>query len=212
MLKRQILKGTFQKLPLSKHDPCDVNRIASLARSTLDARRKVRRDMFNNHGYSERELDLRLRRLDAEVLRLYDLPARAERLLLDQFAGEERPGVPFRFTRYYPEGFPAEVPLYAFLSDSFQRWLDGRSPELEAVQQARYETLVEKSESGKLTHGETEELHHLQTEVDGRDYALQQPKDLWLQDQEQKVNKSEAVLRSLNDRLADLTGRVERNS
>ena len=35
-------------------------------------------------------------------------------------------------------------------------------------------------------------------------------KDLWLQDQDQKVNKSELVLRSLNDRLADLTGRVER--
>jgi hypothetical protein len=146
------------------------------------------------------------------VLRLYDLPARAERLLLDQFAGEERPGVPFRFTRYYPEGFQADVPLYVFLSDSFQRWLDGRSPELEAVQQTRYETLVEKSESGRLTNGETEALHHLQAEVDGRDYALQTPKDFWLQDQKQKVNKSEAVLRSLNDRLADLTGRTGRKS
>ena len=140
-------------------------------------------------------------------------PSRAaERLLLDQFAGEERPGVPFRFTQYYPEGFQADLPLYAFLSDSFQRWLDGRSPELDAVQQARYETLVEKSESGKLTNGETEELHHLQAGVDGRDYALQQPKDAWLQDQVQRVSKSEAVLRSLNDRLADLTGRVERKS
>ena len=146
------------------------------------------------------------------MLRLYDLPARAERLLLDQFAGEERPGVPFKFTRYYPEGFHADLPLYAFLSDRFQRWLNGGSPELAPGQQARYETLVEKSESGKLTNGETEELHHLQAEVDGRDYAVQQPKDLWLQDQDQKVNKSEAVLRSLNDRLADLTGRVERKS
>ena len=211
MLKREVRIGTFRQLPLFKHDPCNVNHIASLARQYLESARKGRRDLLNPRGYSERELDLRLRRLDAAVLRLYDLPAQAERLLLDQFAGEERPGChsSSRGTtrKDSRRRSSVRVPL-----GQLSGWLDGRSPELEAVQQARYETLVEKSESGKLTNGETEELQHLQAEVDGRDYAMQQPKDLWLQDQQQRVNKSEAVLRSLNDRLADLTGRVERNS
>ena len=47
-----------------------------------------------------------LRRLlifvDAELLRLYNLPARAERLLLDSFARYIRKGIPFEFKQYYP--------------------------------------------------------------------------------------------------------------
>jgi hypothetical protein len=46
-----------------------------------------------------------LRVLDAEVLRLYQLPARSERMLLDHFSGVERPGVPSGFRGYYPGGF-----------------------------------------------------------------------------------------------------------
>jgi hypothetical protein len=77
--------------------------------------------------------------IDAEVLRLYDLPPRLERKLLDFFTGWDRPGVHFKFERYFPSGFDAWIPLHEYLSEEFQRstpeyvkqWVDEvRSPEL----------------------------------------------------------------------------------
>lgn len=44
-------------------------------------------------------------RVDAEVLKLYDLPAPLERQLLDMFTGVERRGVPFRQNEYFPAHF-----------------------------------------------------------------------------------------------------------
>jgi hypothetical protein len=40
-------------------------------------------------------------------------------------------------------------------------------------QEQRYDALVAKSDAGQLANPEKEELHRLQAEVDGRDYALQ---------------------------------------
>ena len=80
-----------------------------------------------------------LLKIDAEVLRLYDLPPRLEKQLLDFFAGYERKGVDFKFDRYYPEGFGSYIPLRMYLSDEFQnatvenvkQWVDEtRSPEI----------------------------------------------------------------------------------
>jgi hypothetical protein len=62
-----------------------------------------------------------LKRVDAEVLRLYDLPPRLERQLLDLFSGQQRPGVPFAFERYFPEDFEPCFPLHMYLSESYQR-------------------------------------------------------------------------------------------
>jgi hypothetical protein len=61
-----------------------------------------------------------LMRLDAEVLRLYDLPPRLERELLDLFAGHQRPGVPFSFKRYFPEDYEPWFPLHEYLSQEYQ--------------------------------------------------------------------------------------------
>ena len=44
-------------------------------------------------------------RVDAEVLKLYQLPPQLERQLLDMFNGVERRGVPFRQTEYFPAHF-----------------------------------------------------------------------------------------------------------
>ncbi len=44
-------------------------------------------------------------RVDAEVLKLYNLPAELERQLLDLFTGVERRGVPFKQTEYFPAHF-----------------------------------------------------------------------------------------------------------
>lgn len=80
--------------------------------------------------------------IDAEVMRLYDLPPKMEKRVLDLFQGVERKGVPFSFTGYYPEGFESAIPLHEYLSEEYQRstvsfvkkWVEeNRSPEIVKV-------------------------------------------------------------------------------
>ena len=62
-----------------------------------------------------------LQQVDAEIMRLYDLPPRLERQLLDLFSGHKRPGAPFDFRRYFPAGFEPCFPLHVYLSAQYQR-------------------------------------------------------------------------------------------
>ena len=77
--------------------------------------------------------------IDAEVMRLYDLPPKMEKRVLDMFQGVQRKGVDFDFKGYYPDGFESAVPLHEFLSEEYERstvsfvkkWVeDNRSPEI----------------------------------------------------------------------------------
>jgi hypothetical protein len=77
--------------------------------------------------------------IDAEVMRLYDLPPRYEKKILDLFQGEKRKGVDFDFKGYYPEGFESAIPLHVYLSQEYQKstfenvnkWVDeNRSDEI----------------------------------------------------------------------------------
>lgn len=77
--------------------------------------------------------------IDAEVMRLYDLPPKMEKQILDLFQGFKRKGVDFEFKEYYPEDFESWIPLHEYLSEDYQRstisfvskWVeDVRSPEI----------------------------------------------------------------------------------
>jgi hypothetical protein len=199
-LKRDILPRILGRLPIPAATEADVARIVSCAESYLSCAKKGRRDWFTPDGFSEDELSRLLYTLDAEVLRLYSLPASAERLLLEQFRGEQRPGIPVPFTEYYPPETP-DIPLYAYRADSYQRWLNGDSPELPEKDRVRYELLVEKAERGKLTRIESDRLHKLQAEVDGRDYAIHQPTSLPTIEAAESA-EFEQRLRALSDRAA----------
>ncbi|NLX57667.1 MAG: N-6 DNA methylase [Phycisphaerae bacterium] len=59
-------------------------------------------------------------RLDALVLKAYDLPPQTERQLLDLFAGHRRVGVPYRLDRYFPAEFEPRLHLYEYLSAAFK--------------------------------------------------------------------------------------------
>lgn len=61
-----------------------------------------------------------LLRIDAAVLRLYDLPPRLERKLLDFYWGVSR-RVPFGFTGYFPPEVGSWIPLHIAISEDFQR-------------------------------------------------------------------------------------------
>jgi len=77
--------------------------------------------------------------IDSEVMRLYDLPPRMEKRVLDLFQGVQRKGVDFSFTGYYPEDFESAVPLHEYLPEEYQRstvsfverWVENnKSPEI----------------------------------------------------------------------------------
>ncbi len=58
--------------------------------------------------------------IDAEILKLYDLPPRLERQLLDIFWGDTRRRVPFRFNGYIPPESESWIPLHVFISKQYQ--------------------------------------------------------------------------------------------
>ncbi len=207
MLKREVRVGTFRMLPVPVFDETSCRIVVQAVKDYIALAQRGPKSMFDKGGYTDAALRESLLRLDAEVLRLYDLPAHAERFLLDQFAGEKRPGVPVTFDRHYPDGLTDAVPLYAFLSESFQRHLRGKSPLLTDDQEHRHDLLVAKRGSSNLSSKEARELHDLQAEVDGRDFAAS--KSIPHSDAG-KSGPTDAVLRSLNDRLASLQILAER--
>ena len=54
-------------------------------------------------------------------MRLYDLPPRHEKRLLDLFQGVKRKGVDFDLKGYYQDGFESAIPLHVYLSEDYQK-------------------------------------------------------------------------------------------
>jgi hypothetical protein len=103
--KLHITSGVLRALPVPRLTRDFGDRIAPKVREYF---RAAKSDVV-----SARRI---LLEIDAEVLERYELPPRLERSLLDIFAGNPRPGVPFKFDRYYPDGFEPALPLRVFLS------------------------------------------------------------------------------------------------
>jgi hypothetical protein len=95
-------------------------------------------------------------RVDAEVLRLYGLPAKLERRLLDLFGGIRRRGVPFEQTEYFPKGFGDLERLDDLLAITVDWPKTNR-------QRAR---LMDFEETRELTTAEAGELENLQRLAD----------------------------------------------
>ncbi|MFH2045650.1 MAG: N-6 DNA methylase [Pseudomonadota bacterium] len=58
--------------------------------------------------------------IDAEILKLYNLPPKLERQLLDLFWGDTRRKVPFEFKGYIPPENASWIPLHIFISDQYK--------------------------------------------------------------------------------------------
>jgi hypothetical protein len=125
---------TIRSIPIPLLNKTSIKKINSLVKTyfSLDAG-----EIFLSSSDKLKE-DI-LFSIDAEILRLYDLPPELEKQLLDFFAGHQRKGVDFKFDRYYPEGFESWIPLHEYLSEEYQRstpsfvkkWVEEtRSPEL----------------------------------------------------------------------------------
>ena len=122
--KRHILPGTLKEMPVPDAPAEDIRLIAGTVRSYLRAAARSSRPNWGEKGRGEAHR--LLTRVDAEVLRLYDLPSRMEREILDLFAGRKRPGVPFDFDGYFPEDYQPCFPLHEYLSQEYQRSTAGK--------------------------------------------------------------------------------------
>jgi len=152
--KRDNLVSIIRRTPVPQVDSQGIARVVEAARAYLAA--VSEEDALERPGASEKARDLMLR-VDAEVLRLYRLPAPLERQLLDLFASRERAGVPFHFERYFPPHFKDCPPLHDLIAMT-QDW---------PKTNRRRGTLIEKKVRRAITRDE-EELGRLQELADLR--------------------------------------------
>ncbi len=116
LTKRDNLAGVIRRIPVPDVSHTEVNAISDVVNQYLETVAP---------GVLQPQPDLGVARdlmfqVDAQVLRLYDLPPRLERQLLDLFCGWQREGVPFPFERYYAEDYEPCFPLHEYLSDSYE--------------------------------------------------------------------------------------------
>ena len=69
----------------------------------------------------------------------------------------------------------------------------------------RYDAMVNKRLSGKLSPEENDELYRLEAEMDGSDYAAQQPDDSWREARQAERREAARKLDGIANRIADLT-------
>ena len=116
-VKGQSLKKTLGDLPVPRASGPSMEAVAEAARAYF-TEVETRTSDSGHDGQAAKEL---LLRIDAAILRLYALPPRLERKLLDLFSGSQRPGVPFQLSEYFPSDFEPAVPLHFYLSEEFRR-------------------------------------------------------------------------------------------
>jgi hypothetical protein len=103
---------TLQNVPVPRLSDYDMQTIGQLVCEYMT---KVKEEVLTD----DRMLRDILLRIDALILKGYNLPPRLERELLDYFREKYRP-VPFEFKEYIPESFTAFIPLWMYISSDFK--------------------------------------------------------------------------------------------
>jgi hypothetical protein len=142
---RQNLEGVLRDMPIP-FDNQDLSKLESMVKSYFTlSEQQINFALRDESKLNEKKKQCLLA-IDAEIMRLYHLPPRLEKRLLDFFAGVQRKGVDFKFDRYYPAGFDSYIPLHISISDDFKnstienamKWVEkNRTPEvIEALKKA----------------------------------------------------------------------------
>jgi hypothetical protein len=138
-MKRDNAEGVLARVPIPRYDARGVNEVVLAAQAYRDlamrhvtpGERKARRrsdqpSLFQAKPESsdeptESQICDALLTVDAAVLKLYCLPVRLERQLLDYFRGHRRTGVGCAFGDYFPPDFGSLVPLHKYVSSGYRR-------------------------------------------------------------------------------------------
>jgi hypothetical protein len=137
--RRHNLEGILRGVPIPRAGEQDIGQVQRAAQFYRDlaARRasSIQKEAtsgrrctplfdgppFTPSGPSEKEVRDALLAMDASVLKLYSLPVRLERRLLDHFRGHVRRGVGCTFGDYFPADFKSLVPLHKYISSAYRR-------------------------------------------------------------------------------------------
>ena len=112
--ERHVLTGTMRNMPVPDVDARHLTTLVNNVRVYLQT---VKEHEGRSPSPEEsNKLKVLHWRIDAEVLRLYNLPPHLERQLLDLFAGQKRRGVPFEQHEYFPKGFNEPLTLRGLLA------------------------------------------------------------------------------------------------
>ena len=117
--KMNILTGTLERCPLPDANGSEIADVGSAAKTLLDTATSPKD--FSLGGRDEQGIRAALLRMDAAVLRLYGLPPKLERNLLELFRGEERKGVACKFGDYFPVDFVPCIPLHEYISEEYKQ-------------------------------------------------------------------------------------------
>lgn len=115
---RHVLAGTIEKMPVPNASHRDIDLVVQAAKEYLAIAKSAGGPMWGEQN--EMAVKNALLRMDAEVLRLYDLPPRLERQILDIFSGKKRFGVGCKFEGYFRPNFNAWIPLHEYISDEYR--------------------------------------------------------------------------------------------
>jgi len=116
-MERHNLESIIRGVPLPK---CNSSDLQTLKGMVLDYFALYQDGFFQSEAI-DKEGEKRMSAINAEVMRLYDLPPKLEREVLDLFNGYKRKGIYFKFDRYFPEGFESWIPLHEYFSEEYQR-------------------------------------------------------------------------------------------
>lgn len=106
---------TFKRLPIPELSNLKKEGVEEITKELLSFMEQP----DGNKYFEKGKLKELLLRLDAAVLKAYDLPPKLERAALDFFQGHKRP-VSCDFSGYYPSGFDAWLPLHEIISEKFR--------------------------------------------------------------------------------------------
>lgn len=186
--KRDMLTGTMRKMPLPEASDTQIHEIEIAAHayrkaclSTAPLRKSRSRAPSSNtaanapelpglvdteirDGFSDKASDLRELhwRMDAAVLRLYNLTPALERQLLDYFIQHPRERVPFTQSEY----IPARIPELQTINELLAITADW------ALHDKRRSLLIDKECNGSITREERGELKRLQKQTSLRRQLL----------------------------------------
>jgi hypothetical protein len=118
--KRDVLTGMMRAMPVPHPSASAMQRVAEAVHRYFAVVAPSEREQLTL-AFDQNSARRLLQHVDAEILRLYGLPPRLERQLLDLFSGYKRPGVPCAFSRYFPADFEPCLPLHVYLSEEYQR-------------------------------------------------------------------------------------------
>jgi hypothetical protein len=118
-MERDNLESTIRNIPMPNYNQEKFENIIKLVNDYFDLYEDDCQ-IFQT-GLNREQAKKLLVSIDAEVLRLYDLPPKMEKRILDLFQKVQRKGVDFNFEGYYPAGFESAVPLHEYLSQEYQR-------------------------------------------------------------------------------------------